>query len=438
MPDYSQQTGTPEAPDYSVFQPGHPLTQQLGMALTTLSDILRSPQERESLRAQRLAEIKAKNEATYQQGELGVSRQNAATNQAQQAESARHNAADESNAAANTQSEADYRTSQTANDTTKILDDESQMLDVAPLLKALGQPDEVVAAAAGKKVKSSELDSLLKKPAEKTPQVETILNSGKPHRIMYDEKGNVIKDLGETTSSASSANNTPLSDEDLQQQVEALQQGRTAPSLLVKGFGGGLVYRQITDAFENQIDPNTGEKGNLQRAEAGYKYGSNTTVQGQMVTSQHLLEMADVMDGIYDQLSRGNARGINWASNAMKKAFGNETITNAETANTFFSGEAIKYVTNNGGGEKERTAAEALANPNASPSQTKGALNTIRTFVNSRYNLQKQSAGGTKGAIGGGASGTGGPDPNQPAALPKQMRDKNGKIYNLQSDGTYK
>ena len=150
--------------------------------------------------------------------------------------------------------------------------------------------------------------------------------------------------------------------------------------------------RQELLSLAKQIDPNytPSEGDSLRRFRTIYMNGSGQggqTVLAANTAVDHMQTYHDLMNA----LSNTGSPPTNAVVNFLKKNFGNADLTNAQAARTILGAEIAKTV--RGGGSlnlEEERAAAAMIDPNASPAQSQGALETLTKLMMGRvHNLQE-------------------------------------------------
>lgn len=108
-----------------------------------------------------------------------------------------------------------------------------------------------------------------------------------------------------------------------------------------------------------------------------------------------------------DALDNGNVQVLNRIGNALGVQFGSDKATNFKIAAQAFGGEVGKAFDGAGVTEGERKAAQGAFNPNMSPQQFRGAIQTVDSLLAGKQTALKQSyTSGQKGQPNFGEGGS--------------------------------
>jgi|GEM_PF-6123347 len=183
----------------------------------------------------------------------------------------------------------------------------------------------------------------------------------------------------------SSRYGSPLSGDDL----EDAAQGVANYQVDVTRYGVAQRAEIIKRARE--INPNYNQ-GEFQNRNIAYRnwIQSNSAGAKQIASFATVDQHLDVLEDLGLALKNRDTRLANQSINFLKKEFGDENVTDFDTAKQIVAAEVIKTIVNNGGTGTERKEAETAFSSAGSPAQIKGAIETARKLIAGRMNVSKQ------------------------------------------------
>ncbi len=172
-----------------------------------------------------------------------------------------------------------------------------------------------------------------------------------------------------------------------QNNVLGLLSGRLKPSDLTGRSQDKNQMIEMAQQIDDSYTPSDADA--LRRFRTVYMGGEGTggkTVIAANTAIDHMKTFHDLMNVV----ANGQMIVPNQVTNYIKTQFGIPDVTNAQAARTILGTEIAKVV--KGGqplNEAEQKAANDVLNPNSSPEQTQGALNTLTAMMMGRvHNLQ--------------------------------------------------
>jgi hypothetical protein len=133
-------------------------------------------------------------------------------------------------------------------------------------------------------------------------------------------------------------------------------------------------------AFEHALQ-NSQDFAGSQRAVSSFAGGP---LGNQAQALNNAVGHLQLIEGLWNNLQRGDIQGINKLSAAWKKQTGQEAPTDIQTAAHVLGPELAKVLSNNGGagtGEERQGFQELLGNLAQSPEQTTGAIGTLKGML---------------------------------------------------------
>jgi hypothetical protein len=134
-----------------------------------------------------------------------------------------------------------------------------------------------------------------------------------------------------------------------------------------------------------QLNPNYNEAGYGDR-DIAYRNWTNPNGYGakQIAAFTTVAGHLDTLGKLADALNNKDTPAINSALNWFQTATGDANVTNFNAAKQAVAAETIKAITGTAGALRDREEAQAIFSAAQSPTQIKGAINTVKELINSR------------------------------------------------------
>ena len=175
------------------------------------------------------------------------------------------------------------------------------------------------------------------------------------------------------------------------------------PSAIAKGIAdGSMKWQDVVSARTpmsvkqsllsevKSINPNfnSGDFSVEQKAKEAFTSGAYSQQLNAINTAR---EHMKTFSSLADALDNGNIQALNKIGNTLGVQFGSDKATNFKIAAQAFGGEVGKAFDGAGVTQGEREQAQAAFNPNMSPSQFRGAVNTVDALLAGKQNALKQT-----------------------------------------------
>jgi hypothetical protein len=222
--------------------------------------------------------------------------------------------------------------------------------------------------------------------------IETVMKGGKPHRVMFDSKGNEKKDLGEAPPTAAMINvanqGTP---DDKEKAAEGIANYKLQPPS-PRSSG----YRQ-TMAEVLKINPNYDATTWRAKNDAVTRF--DTGKQGDAVRSLNVaVQHLSVLQDAFKALDNGDLKAFNAARAAYLEQTGDELPTNVDAAADFVGNEVTKAAMGAGvaGALADREGVKKNIATSVSQKQSSGQIETYTKLLAGQLRgLKKQYESGT-------------------------------------------